>query len=103
VHSRPAAGEFEAFVGEGEFADDGVVHPFDTGAVELHVVRGPADTERVACVESSPMRSVSRRSSGSGPASTRRMATASSAIPSQSEENSVAFGLRNTLNADLKG
>ena len=41
-------------------------------------------------VESSPMRSLSRRSLGSRPASRRRIATASSAIPSQSAKNSGA-------------
>ena len=43
-----SAGELEGFEVEGEVADDGVVEPLGAGAVELHVVRGPADTELVA-------------------------------------------------------
>ena len=40
--------QFEGFEVEGEVADDGVMEPFGAGAVELDVVRGPADAELVA-------------------------------------------------------
>jgi hypothetical protein len=37
-HEAGGGGEVEAFLGEGQFADEGVVDAFDAGAVELDVV-----------------------------------------------------------------
>jgi hypothetical protein len=41
-------GQVERFVAEREVADDRVVEPLGTGAVELDVVGGPPDAELVA-------------------------------------------------------
>src|SRR5436190_20629963 len=45
-------GELQPVVGQVELADDGMEELLDTGVVEAHVVRSPAEAERLAlCCE----------------------------------------------------
>jgi len=78
------AGKFEHVPVDGELTDARVAEVLGAVVVELHVVRAQRTRKSSLRVDSSPMRSERRLSSGSRPAWARRIATVSSAMRSHS-------------------
>jgi hypothetical protein len=84
AHGSRLGRHFEAFIGEGDVADDAVMEGLEIGAVVPDVVRTPATAELVAGSGELADEGVKLFVGGSPPASVRRIETVTSANMSQS-------------------